>query len=177
MANLFKEVLGDVYVDPKIFKGLAYLPSPEELKGKILLKGSATTQELNEMILFRAVPYIGPNGSFLLFPLTRLTTSPPFFPFSPCSVIPLLIETQRPSEMSSVSEVKVKEMKADPQGFVKYNKRQLTRVYPKGTRVSSDNYNPWPALSAGCQLVALNFQTQGKVGGTVSQKWFFSPNP
>ena len=43
--------------------------------------------------------------------------------------------------------------------FVNYNKRQLSRVYPKGTRVDSSNYTPQMYWNAGCQLVALNFQT------------------
>ncbi|KAF3849652.1 hypothetical protein F7725_019371 [Dissostichus mawsoni] len=42
---------------------------------------------------------------------------------------------------------------------VKYNKLQLSRIYPKGTRVDSSNYNPQLFWNAGCQLVALNFQT------------------
>jgi len=45
------------------------------------------------------------------------------------------------------------------EAFIKYNIRQLSRVYPAGTRIASDNYDPMPAWSAGCQLVALNFQT------------------
>ena len=43
-----------------------------------------------------------------------------------------------------------------------YNKRQLSRIYPKGTRVDSSNYMPQIFWNAGCQLVALNFQTLGK---------------
>ncbi|ORC90769.1 phospholipase c-like protein [Trypanosoma theileri] len=39
------------------------------------------------------------------------------------------------------------------------NTRMLSRVYPKGTRVTSSNYDPMIPWSAGCQLVALNFQT------------------
>lgn len=44
----------------------------------------------------------------------------------------------------------------------RYNKMQLSRIYPKGTRVDSSNYNPQLFWNAGCQLVALNFQTIGK---------------
>ena len=35
-----------------------------------------------------------------------------------------------------------------------------SRIYPKGTRVDSSNYNPAPAWAAGAQLVALNYQTR-----------------
>ncbi|KAB1277975.1 1-phosphatidylinositol 4; 5-bisphosphate phosphodiesterase beta-2 [Camelus dromedarius] len=40
-----------------------------------------------------------------------------------------------------------------------YNKRQMSRIYPKGTRMDSSNYMPQMFWNAGCQMVALNFQT------------------
>ncbi|KAF4532029.1 hypothetical protein B566_EDAN015008 [Ephemera danica] len=43
--------------------------------------------------------------------------------------------------------------------FVNYNKRQMSRIYPKGTRVDSSNYMPQIFWNAGCQMVSLNFQT------------------
>lgn len=43
--------------------------------------------------------------------------------------------------------------------FVNYNKRQMSRIYPKGGRVDSSNYMPQIFWNAGCQMVALNFQT------------------
>ncbi|EYC44386.1 hypothetical protein Y032_0463g1915 [Ancylostoma ceylanicum] len=43
--------------------------------------------------------------------------------------------------------------------FVNYNKRQLSRIYPKGARVDSSNFLPQIFWNAGCQMVALNFQT------------------
>ncbi|XP_052767195.1 1-phosphatidylinositol 4,5-bisphosphate phosphodiesterase beta-4-like isoform X1 [Mya arenaria] len=43
--------------------------------------------------------------------------------------------------------------------LVNYNKRQMSRIYPKGGRVDSSNYMPQIFWNAGCQMVALNFQT------------------
>ncbi|KTF90120.1 hypothetical protein cypCar_00040164, partial [Cyprinus carpio] len=40
-----------------------------------------------------------------------------------------------------------------------YNKRQMSRIYPKGGRVDSSNYMPQIFWNAGCQMVSLNFQT------------------
>ncbi|XP_052698208.1 1-phosphatidylinositol 4,5-bisphosphate phosphodiesterase beta-4-like isoform X2 [Crassostrea angulata] len=40
-----------------------------------------------------------------------------------------------------------------------YNKRQMSRIYPRGHRVDSSNYMPQLFWNAGCQMVALNFQT------------------
>lgn len=63
-------------------------------------------------------------------------------------------------EMSSFVETKGMEtLKNFPSDFVEYNKKQLSRIYPKGTRVDSSNYMPQLFWNVGCQMVALNFQT------------------
>ena len=40
-----------------------------------------------------------------------------------------------------------------------YTKRQICRIYPKGARVDSSNFLPQIFWNAGCQMVALNYQT------------------
>uniref|UniRef100_A0A674A6D0 1-phosphatidylinositol 4,5-bisphosphate phosphodiesterase n=2 Tax=Salmo trutta TaxID=8032 RepID=A0A674A6D0_SALTR len=66
----------------------------------------------------------------------------------------------RSYQMSSFVETKaLEQLTKSPVEFVEYNKLQLSRIYPKGTRVDSSNYNPQLFWNAGCQLVALNFQT------------------
>ncbi|KAG8437970.1 hypothetical protein GDO86_008597 [Hymenochirus boettgeri] len=63
-------------------------------------------------------------------------------------------------EMSSFVETKaLEQLTKSPMEFVEYNKKQLSRIYPKGTRVDSSNYMPQLFWNAGCQMVALNFQT------------------
>uniref|UniRef100_A0AAY5EZM7 1-phosphatidylinositol 4,5-bisphosphate phosphodiesterase n=1 Tax=Electrophorus electricus TaxID=8005 RepID=A0AAY5EZM7_ELEEL len=63
-------------------------------------------------------------------------------------------------EMSSFVETKgMDALKNSPIEFVEYNKKQLSRIYPKGTRVDSSNYMPQLFWNVGCQMVALNFQT------------------
>uniref|UniRef100_A0A8C2BDR9 Phosphoinositide phospholipase C n=1 Tax=Cyprinus carpio TaxID=7962 RepID=A0A8C2BDR9_CYPCA len=46
--------------------------------------------------------------------------------------------------------------------FMLYNRKALSRVYPKGPRVDSSNYDPYPLWMCGCHMVALNFQTADK---------------
>uniref|UniRef100_A0A4X1UKU8 1-phosphatidylinositol 4,5-bisphosphate phosphodiesterase n=1 Tax=Sus scrofa TaxID=9823 RepID=A0A4X1UKU8_PIG len=66
----------------------------------------------------------------------------------------------RSFEMSSFVETKgLEQLTKSPVEFVEYNKMQLSRIYPKGTRVDSSNYMPQLFWNAGCQMVALNFQT------------------
>ncbi|XP_030750745.1 1-phosphatidylinositol 4,5-bisphosphate phosphodiesterase classes I and II isoform X2 [Sitophilus oryzae] len=63
-------------------------------------------------------------------------------------------------EMSSFDEKRATALlKEYPIQFVNYNKYQLSRVYPVGTRFDSSNFMPQVYWNAGCQLVALNFQT------------------
>ncbi|KAJ2082696.1 1-phosphatidylinositol 4,5-bisphosphate phosphodiesterase delta-1 [Coemansia sp. RSA 988] len=46
-----------------------------------------------------------------------------------------------------------------PKQYIWYNAVQMTRVYPSFSRFTSSNYNPISHWAAGCQLVAMNFQT------------------
>ena len=67
--------------------------------------------------------------------------------------------------------------------FVNYNKRQISRLYPKGARVDSSNFMPQIFWNAGCQLVSLNFQTpdlpmqlnQGKFEFNGNCGWLIKP--
>ncbi|NXE55747.1 PLCB2 phosphodiesterase, partial [Casuarius casuarius] len=62
--------------------------------------------------------------------------------------------------ISSFTELKAYDLLTKfPSQFVEYNKRQMSRIYPKGTRMDSSNYMPQMFWNVGCQMVALNFQT------------------
>ncbi|XP_055309003.1 1-phosphatidylinositol 4,5-bisphosphate phosphodiesterase isoform X2 [Sitodiplosis mosellana] len=62
--------------------------------------------------------------------------------------------------MSSFSETAgMNLLKQQAIDFVNYNKRQMSRIYPKGTRADSSNYMPQVFWNAGCQMVSLNFQS------------------
>uniref|UniRef100_A0A673TCB1 Phosphoinositide phospholipase C n=1 Tax=Suricata suricatta TaxID=37032 RepID=A0A673TCB1_SURSU len=77
----------------------------------------------------------------------------------------------RSFEMSSFVETKgLEQLTKSPVEFVEYNKMQLSRIYPKGTRVDSSNYMPQLFWNAGCQMVALNFQTVIISGQFLSDK-------
>ncbi|NXE99344.1 PLCG1 phosphodiesterase, partial [Menura novaehollandiae] len=67
-------------------------------------------------------------------------------------------------DMSSFPETKAEKYANRSKGkkFLQYNRRQLSRIYPKGQRLDSSNYDPLPMWICGSQLVALNFQTPDK---------------
>ncbi|XP_071446484.1 1-phosphatidylinositol 4,5-bisphosphate phosphodiesterase gamma-1 isoform X1 [Hetaerina americana] len=67
-------------------------------------------------------------------------------------------------EMSSFPETKAEKLICAQENkfFLKYHQYQFSRVYPKGQRIDSSNYNPVPSWNSGCQMVALNYQTPDK---------------
>lgn len=63
-------------------------------------------------------------------------------------------------EMSSFKENKALELAGESaNAYIHHNVEKLSRIYPAGSRTNSSNYSPVPLWSAGCQVVALNFQT------------------
>uniref|UniRef100_A0A8C4YWW9 Phosphoinositide phospholipase C n=1 Tax=Gadus morhua TaxID=8049 RepID=A0A8C4YWW9_GADMO len=67
-------------------------------------------------------------------------------------------------QVSSLSETKAHQvMMQKAAAFIHFNQRQLSRIYPSSYRVDSSNFNPQPFWNAGCQLVALNYQSEGRV--------------
>nr|XP_056702580.1 1-phosphatidylinositol 4,5-bisphosphate phosphodiesterase zeta-1-like [Euleptes europaea] len=65
-------------------------------------------------------------------------------------------------ENNSIGEVKGQKLiNKMAQHFVSHTVRFITRIYPKGTRADSSNYDPQEFWNVGCQMVALNFQTPG----------------
>uniref|UniRef100_H3B811 Phosphoinositide phospholipase C n=1 Tax=Latimeria chalumnae TaxID=7897 RepID=H3B811_LATCH len=67
-------------------------------------------------------------------------------------------------QVSSFSETKAHQiLQQKPNQFIRFNQHQLSRIYPSSYRVDSSNYNPQPFWNAGCQLVALNYQSEGRV--------------
>lgn len=67
-------------------------------------------------------------------------------------------------EMSSFPETKAEKLMCQQENpfFLKYHTVQLSRIYPKGQRIDSSNYNPVPFWNIGSQMVALNYQTPDK---------------
>jgi phosphatidylinositol phospholipase C gamma-1 len=64
-------------------------------------------------------------------------------------------------EMSSFAETKMEKylLKEKADLIIGYNRKQFSRVYPKGARIESSNYDPNPFWNLGCHFLALNYQT------------------
>ncbi|XP_006062289.4 1-phosphatidylinositol 4,5-bisphosphate phosphodiesterase delta-3 isoform X1 [Bubalus bubalis] len=176
MARHLHTILGDMLVTRTLdSQNPEELPSPERLKGRVLVKGKKLPdtrsenghilsereeedeeedeeEELGAIEQRRRAKQISPELSALVVYCcaTRLRTlRPPPVPPQPCQV-------------SSLSERKAKKLIREAgNSFVRHNARHLTRVYPLGLRMNSANYSPQEMWNSGCQLVALNFQTPG----------------
>ncbi|XP_062990484.1 1-phosphatidylinositol 4,5-bisphosphate phosphodiesterase zeta-1-like isoform X2 [Elgaria multicarinata webbii] len=175
------------------------LPSPEQLKGKILIKnkkigtledtlqrsGPRTRGHLGEVEevtgseedadedpaahLIKKPVIRKPSApkkdkkdkhkvkvAMLLSELVIFTASRKFVSFEDSR------EKQKFYQNNSIGEVKGQKLisKKAPD-FVSHTIRFITRIYPKGTRADSSNYDPQEFWNVGCQMVALNFQTPG----------------
>ncbi|NXN50357.1 PLCZ1 phosphodiesterase, partial [Rynchops niger] len=72
------------------------------------------------------------------------------------------LANQKCYENNSIGETQARKfVKHSANEFVSHTSRFITRIYPKGTRATSSNYNPQEFWNVGCQMVALNFQTPG----------------
>ncbi|KAJ7636012.1 PLC-like phosphodiesterase [Mycena polygramma] len=69
-------------------------------------------------------------------------------------------------------------IKGEPgiENLIHHTRDHLVRIYPKGTRVNSTNYEPLQYWAAGCQLVALNIQTMD-LGYRINQAMFMRRGP
>ncbi|XP_038074700.1 1-phosphatidylinositol 4,5-bisphosphate phosphodiesterase eta-2-like isoform X2 [Patiria miniata] len=66
-------------------------------------------------------------------------------------------------ELPSLGEMRASNLVATKApDFAQFTASHLCRVYPSAYRIDSSNYNPQPMWNCGCQLVALNYQTEGR---------------
>uniref|UniRef100_A0A0N5A0J6 Phosphoinositide phospholipase C n=1 Tax=Parastrongyloides trichosuri TaxID=131310 RepID=A0A0N5A0J6_PARTI len=80
-----------------------------------------------------------------------------------CQAVPFNVNFQTKInfyEMCSFSEAKHE--KLIDKGLIPFNAKQLSRVYPQASRLTSTNLNPVPMWNTACHMVALNYQTGDK---------------
>ena len=66
--------------------------------------------------------------------------------------------------MSSFGESKAFKYFEDPEqatDFVRYNSRQISRIYPGAKRQDSSNFKPLSAWNTGCQIGKINISKPG----------------
>uniref|UniRef100_A0A8C4ZD10 Phosphoinositide phospholipase C n=1 Tax=Gadus morhua TaxID=8049 RepID=A0A8C4ZD10_GADMO len=145
MGTHLVQILGEwLHTDPPS-EGEWYLPSPDSLKRRILLKAQKCGPGSESL-----------PGSPELSDLVSLCRSVRFADFQTSS------RSQKPWELCSFHEALAVRLACESPGdFVNHNKRLLSRVYPNPMRVDSSNMNPQDLWKCGCQIVAMNYQTAG----------------
>ncbi|XP_003785003.1 1-phosphatidylinositol 4,5-bisphosphate phosphodiesterase delta-4 [Otolemur garnettii] len=188
MARHLTETLGEQLLSITL-DGLlsSQLPSPEELRRKILVKGkklsvfeedlkdeneeeetelmlecqndTETKPQLQELSSWRKDKKEKKSNPIVCPSLSDLIIYLKSVSFRSFSHSK---EHYRFYEISSFSESKARGLaKEAGNEFVQHNTWQLSRVYPSGLRTDSSNYNPQELWNAGCQIVAMNMQTAG----------------
>ncbi|XP_015272924.1 PREDICTED: inactive phospholipase C-like protein 1 [Gekko japonicus] len=173
MVQQMKKVFGHKLYTDSPLSSEVYLPSPEKLKMKIIIKGKKlpygqdllegeVTDEDEEAEISRRMSEesLGePKTTWLckgLSDMVSICKSVKFTGFESS------MKSQNYWEICSFSESEASKISNEyPEDFVNYNKKFLSRIYPSAMRIDSSNLNPQDFWNCGCQIVAMNYQTPG----------------
>ncbi|KAB0399940.1 hypothetical protein E2I00_012616 [Balaenoptera physalus] len=173
MAQHLHTLLGPMLLDRPLDRVTTSLPSPEQLKGKILLKGkklgglflpggegspeATVVSDEDEAAEMEDEAEDKLTLAKELSDMVIYCKSVHFLGFpSPGT------RGQAFYEMASFSENRaLRLLQESGNSFVRHNVSHLSRIYPAGWRTDSSNYSPVEMWNGGCQIVALNFQTPG----------------
>ncbi|XP_041817003.1 1-phosphatidylinositol 4,5-bisphosphate phosphodiesterase delta-1a isoform X1 [Chelmon rostratus] len=181
MAHHMISILGDALLTKPLGNTMpTNFPSPEELKGKFLIKGkrlnklsaafsNENTMEEETVSEEDEAADCKENGQKAkpkkskiklakqLSDIVIYCKSVHFNGFEHAK------DNQAFYEMSSFKESKAFSLaETSATAYIHHNMDKLSRIYPAGSRTDSSNYNPVPMWNVGCQIVALNFQTPSK---------------
>lgn len=146
LAATLKKVFGSLLLMWSEVPTHAY--TPDSLKHRIIVKWKSAEVDDNGSVIS--------NESCEANVGKRLAT---YVGMSACSTADWGASA-KPYNVKSYSETKVETLaEENKDNFILQNSRMISRVYPKGTRITSSNYNPTESWAVGCQLVALNYQT------------------
>uniref|UniRef100_A0A3Q0RVU1 Phosphoinositide phospholipase C n=1 Tax=Amphilophus citrinellus TaxID=61819 RepID=A0A3Q0RVU1_AMPCI len=187
MAKYLREVLQDkLDLSNVSMHECKKLPSPEILKGKILVKGKklpanidpdaeegdVLSRALSDLVKYTKsvrVHDIETQGKSNQKPLpTFYHVCPSLLEVFKMNVSPVVVfflaAYTNSWQVSSLDETVMNQiLQLKPGELVRFNQRQLIRVYPSNYRVDSSNFNPQPYWNAGCHMVAMNYQTEGRM--------------
>uniref|UniRef100_A0A0F7YZW7 Phosphoinositide phospholipase C n=1 Tax=Micrurus fulvius TaxID=8637 RepID=A0A0F7YZW7_MICFL len=168
MARHLHSILKDALLVAPIDSKGTKLPSPEQLKGKILVKGKKLTAETEEVSDEDEAAEMEDETVKSEVEKKKLSDKLKLAKELSDTVIYCksvnfqgFAESQPYDEMCSFSEGKILKV-AQESGIdlMHYNVQHLSRIYPAGWRTDSSNYNPIEMWNMGCQIVALNFQSR-----------------
>uniref|UniRef100_A0A915E8Q7 Phosphoinositide phospholipase C n=1 Tax=Ditylenchus dipsaci TaxID=166011 RepID=A0A915E8Q7_9BILA len=145
MVDIFQDILGDKLYIPPENAASKPLPSPNQLKNKILLRGKTSA------ILAATTPAISDNTKDDDDPESPDEKKSPRSPIDPSFGNDI---KEHPK-----NESKVLTCLAAGSSIMAYTATRIIKSYPKGIRQDSSNMNPVPSWLCGIQSVAMNMQT------------------
>ncbi|VDP06015.1 unnamed protein product [Soboliphyme baturini] len=162
LASQLLQIFGDKLFCDGDGTDFLTLPSPQSLRGKILIKGKKlagtedgeVSDEDESTDWTKSKRALRKMVDFALFLYHKK-------PYEVCS----LYESSALRLIGTYSDE-----------FLAYTRRFLTRVYPNVVRIDSSNFNPLDFWSHGCQMVALNFQTSGLMTDLMRGKFLVNGN-
>jgi hypothetical protein len=174
MADIFIKTLGDKLYIPSANLTAFPFPSPNQLKGKILLRGKASSTLVEEA----PQVYASQNGteesqrqtsvidSYFgrLIALRQIKLSDNLYADMQQRMKALNLNCQilnlDPINASpSISESKVESYLEANSPLASYTSTHFVKSYPSSVRQDSSNMCPIPSLLCGVQSIAMNFQT------------------
>ncbi|KAJ4415164.1 hypothetical protein N0V85_002834 [Neurospora sp. IMI 360204] len=173
IVDIMRQTWGDLLL-PEPEEDAKCLPTPEELRGKILVKvkyappnnegGSTTPEDLDNTVANAASGLPEEAGqpkqrakkpSKIIWALSKMGIYTRGVSFKSL----MQPEASMPTHIFSVSEGGVMELhKESRNALFDHNKRYLMRAYPSGMRILSSNLDPAVFWRKGIQIVALNWQ-------------------
>ncbi|XP_024910522.1 1-phosphatidylinositol 4,5-bisphosphate phosphodiesterase delta-1a isoform X2 [Cynoglossus semilaevis] len=181
MAHHMISILGDALVTKPLGNTMpTNFPSPQQLKGKFLIKGKRlnkldavfsnnstieedTVSEEDEAADCKENEQKSKSKKSKIKLAKELSDLVVYCKSVHFNGFEHAKDNQAFYEMSSFKESKAFNLaESSATAYMHHNMDKLSRIYPAGSRTDSSNYNPVPMWNVGCQIVALNFQTPSK---------------
>ncbi|KAK1434840.1 hypothetical protein QVD17_00594 [Tagetes erecta] len=181
VAIMVKDTFGDMLLYSRKDYEITKLPSPADLKKKIIIStkppnesdSETNTPQKNVLLSTISDCFQGKDSSDEISKHEEIEMEgevPEYKDLIALHAVKhkgnvrdsLHVEPNKVTRLSLSEEVIVEASKEHGQQIVRFTQDNILRVYPKGTRLFSSNYNPYDGWEHGAQMVAFNMQGYGK---------------
>nr|AFN53674.1 hypothetical protein [Linum usitatissimum] len=150
VAQMIKDTFGDMLYCPEA-ECLEEFPSPEDLKYRLSIKSSSDSSEYtdDELVPLAASDYKRVIAIHAGKPKGGLKQA-------------LKVDENKVRRLSLSEQKLEKATENHGKEVIRFTQKNILRVFPKGTRVTSSNYKPLIGWMHGAQMVAFNMQGYGR---------------
>ncbi|UJR36404.1 hypothetical protein I4U23_029127 [Adineta vaga] len=166
MARILKEILGDRLVTKQLTnENLRTLPSPEELKNKVLVRSRRSAKTTKPHTLIQ----LEDDDDSIFDPLSKNIQNDLAELFVYLQNVPYREYKYAKAHYSSLHSSSLVEnrfekiSRENPSDLILQTTWRILRTYPGGLRQDSSNANPVDAWNYGIQMAALNYQNEDDI--------------